>query len=305
MIGCTGIQKRKANRRNKVAVPSQLRVIEMIFRNEWYLFAQEASLSHANLLAGFDALRKVNAEQRGNFYSAFFGLSIGLERLFKIVVVLDFKKKHSLAKPTNRDLRRMGHCLSESYQRCKKIGKSYQLPDDFAWSEEGSPGSQFLDILSEFASGSRYYNLDQIVGEDHHKEPIKAWIAIQKKIGLESLSGKRLEKANQTALDFCENMGAYGYTRSVDGEYRLFSEHIFLNNLLIAASGHCVWELLRVIRPLYYVIKELVADIHSMEISQGIEPLTVPYLEEYFVFLLAKRRTAIRRKKWQSLFDVN
>lgn len=243
----------------------------MIFRNEWYLFAQEASLSHANLLAGFDALRKVNAEQRGNFYSAFFGLSIGLERLFKIVVVLDFKKKHSLENPTDRDLRRLGHCLSKSYQRCKKIGDSYQLPDDFAWSEEDSPGARFLDILSEFASGSRYYNLDQIVGEDHYKEPIKAWIALQTKIGLESLSGKRLEKVNQVALDFCDNMGAHGYTRSVDGENRHFSEHIFLNKLLIASSGHCVWELLRVIRPLYYVIEELVAEIHSMEMVQGIE----------------------------------
>ena len=277
----------------------------MIFRNEWYLFAQEASLSHANLLAGFDALRKVNAEQRGNFYSAFFCLSIGLERLFKIVVVLDFKKQHSLANPTNRDLRRLGHCLSESYQRCKKIRESYQLPDDFAWNEEGSPGARFLDILSEFASGSRYYNLDQIVGEDHHKEPIKAWIALQTKIGLESLSGKRLEKFNQAALDFCDNMGAHGHTRSVDGESRLFSEHIFLNKLLIASSGHCVWELLRVIRPLYYVIEELVAEIHSMEMVQGIESPTVPHLEEYFVFLLASRRTAIRRKKWQLLFDVN
>ena len=276
-----------------------------MFEKEFYFFSQEASLAHSEILYGFECLRRLNAEQRGNFYSSLFHLSIGIERLFKIIAILDFKFRNDLENPKDKHLRNFGHKLTDMYEHCKAVGQNLNILSDVEWVTEKTLEYEILKVLAEFASGSRYYNLDQLVGEDRHIDPVVHWIKIHKKIGLKSLPQARLKRMNQEAVDFCEEFNITSWIRSVDGEYRLYVDHIVLNKILIASSGHCVWHVLVLIRPFYYVVEKLAAEIHRIEVAKGIKNPTVPYLEEFFTFLLSDRAEAIKRKKWQELFIVS
>lgn len=56
----------------------------MAFSATWFLLEQEGLLAQACLCNGLTALRRANlGDKKGLFYSAFFELSIGFERVLK------------------------------------------------------------------------------------------------------------------------------------------------------------------------------------------------------------------------------
>jgi hypothetical protein len=58
---------------------------------KWHALGREAALVRHLVGSGASALGKANyADQMGEYYTAFFGLSIGLERLSKLILVADF-----------------------------------------------------------------------------------------------------------------------------------------------------------------------------------------------------------------------
>ena len=65
------------------------------FDRKFTLLTQEAHLAKNTLLSGFDLLLKANffQDKDGYFYSAFFNLSIGMERLLKLDALLETPAK--------------------------------------------------------------------------------------------------------------------------------------------------------------------------------------------------------------------
>jgi hypothetical protein len=60
------------------------------FSPRWNAFAREAGIAGHSISSGLTALRQVNYAQKGLYNQAFFGLSIGLERLLKLIALIDF-----------------------------------------------------------------------------------------------------------------------------------------------------------------------------------------------------------------------
>ena len=57
---------------------------------ETYQFlSKEASIASINLCSGLTGLRSATLTQKPSYYQAFFGLSIGLERLLKLLFMLN------------------------------------------------------------------------------------------------------------------------------------------------------------------------------------------------------------------------
>lgn len=58
------------------------------FDKKFILLAQEAHLTKNTILSGFDLLLKANffQDKDGYFYSSFFHISIGMERLLKLAL---------------------------------------------------------------------------------------------------------------------------------------------------------------------------------------------------------------------------
>jgi hypothetical protein len=71
----------------------------------------------ASLLNGFELLHRSSFDMTGVFYSAFFQLSTGTERLMKVAFILDYKIENNLENPTNNILRDLGHFILELYAK--------------------------------------------------------------------------------------------------------------------------------------------------------------------------------------------
>jgi hypothetical protein len=59
------------------------------------LLNREAALSAQLLGNGLTSIRKYDFSSKGIFYSGMFSISIGLERILKIILVLDYQIKNS------------------------------------------------------------------------------------------------------------------------------------------------------------------------------------------------------------------
>ena len=87
---------------------------------KFHLLCQEAHLAKNALLSGFDLLLQANLDQDkdGYIYSGLFNLTIGAERLMKLIVVCDFMLKNDYGPPP-RDLlqKKFNHDLNSYMQR--------------------------------------------------------------------------------------------------------------------------------------------------------------------------------------------
>jgi len=81
--------------------------MDLRFGKSFHLLAQEGHLAKSALLSGFDFLLRAeaNANKDGQFYAAFFQLSIGIERLLKLVVVAQHMLENNFVSPTPKQLK--------------------------------------------------------------------------------------------------------------------------------------------------------------------------------------------------------
>ena len=146
----------------------------MITDPRFIAFNREAKLAKRLTCSGLTALGKATPARAGIYYDAFFGLSIGLERLAKLAWIIDECIRRNGAFPTDKDLRSVGHdiqTLVKKAQLVKRRQSTYSiLPSD-------SVTGHIIKFLSEFAQGTRYYNIDFFVGGKSKGmgDPIKTW----------------------------------------------------------------------------------------------------------------------------------
>ena len=84
-----------------------------MFTDKERVLANEASLTASLLGNGLNALRKADIYNKGLYYQAFFSLSIGIERLLKIILITQYRCAHEGDFPVDLDLKKIGHDLNK------------------------------------------------------------------------------------------------------------------------------------------------------------------------------------------------
>ncbi len=111
------------------------------FDKQFTLLAQEAHLTKNMILSGFDLLLKANffQDKDGYFYSSFFNISIGMERLLKLAVVTHYMLTNNYSTPTIVQLKnKFGHDVKTLYDECVRLMPEYhplstkQADDDYS-----------------------------------------------------------------------------------------------------------------------------------------------------------------------------
>lgn len=149
--------------------------------------ANEASLTASLLGNGLNALRKANLYNKGLYYQAFFSLSIGIERLLKIIVITQYRVNHDGSFPTDINPRKFGHDL---IMLCEYTGIQF---------ERDSIHLKIIDFLNVFAKKSRYYNIDSMMNSYvKYDDPLSDWYLISQDIY--HLSGKKAVIQNKQML---------------------------------------------------------------------------------------------------------
>ncbi|HXJ01399.1 MAG TPA: hypothetical protein VNH44_09250 [Micropepsaceae bacterium] len=138
---------------------------------------REASLAVHMVCSGATTLRRADAATTGLYAQAFFDLSIGLERMAKLIFILDFCYQNNGRFPKDADLRKHGHDLAGLVVLTKTIRQRYKETDEFRKYPADEIVSEVVACLSEFAKATRYYNLDYLVGGKsvNARDPIGLW----------------------------------------------------------------------------------------------------------------------------------
>ncbi|MDR4467858.1 MAG: hypothetical protein MRJ68_06090 [Nitrospira sp.] len=148
----------------------------MTLSAEWLALQREAQLAAEQIATGVTILGRANHAQTGLYSQAFFGLSIGLERIGKLIVVANHAIQNNGNFPTDSDLRKIGHELRKLLSTCDLIGKAIKPEGAYTSRPADHIHRGIEETLSEFATRSRYYNLAYIAGgAGGQSDPIGTW----------------------------------------------------------------------------------------------------------------------------------
>jgi len=147
----------------------------------WHALHLEASLIQQLVGSGVTALGKANyASRKGEYYNAFFGLSVGIERLAKVVLVTDYAIDNGGRLPDQKVIRAYGHELITLLNTVDTVSAKRALKLEHTRPQD--PISRaIIECLDDFADAKRgrYANF-QALGEPNLEsefEPIRKWWA--------------------------------------------------------------------------------------------------------------------------------
>ena len=165
---------------------------------EWKALHREASLVSQILGSGATALGRASyGSGFGEYYTAFFGLSIGIERLAKLILVADYALDNGGALPRQTVVRNYGHRLKDLISKVDQIATRrgisvpYLLPSNPIC-------AAVIDCLDAFSNASkvRYANFEAIGNPNFNAadEPVnKWWTEVVEPILDKHYRGKRAE----------------------------------------------------------------------------------------------------------------
>ena len=162
-----------------------------VYRNISVISEIERAIKYLRLgLAEIQIISSVN-----DFYDpVFIYLSSGLERLFKTMLCLSFKEKNDRLPKTNEIWNnRNGHDIEFLKKEVEKICVPISRPlaqMDYELITNNDFINSICKVLSEFGKGSRYFNLDAILGVEQIFDSAKAWENIETKIS-EEINGEK------------------------------------------------------------------------------------------------------------------
>ena len=146
---------------------------------EWQALSRESALVSQLIGSGATALSRASyADGLGEYYTAFFGLSIGIERLAKLILTADHAIDNAGALPGQAVVKRFGHKLLDLTAKVDQISVKHALTleypkptDPICWAA--------IDCLDTFADASRgrYANFE-VIGNpnfDRQNEPVNRW----------------------------------------------------------------------------------------------------------------------------------
>lgn len=145
---------------------------------EWHYIGRESALVRHLIGSGVTALGRANyADQKGEYYTAFFGLSVGMERLAKLILVADYAIANSGLMPPAQVVRKYGHKLPKLLDEAEKVSSRLGLKVRYA-RPATAISTKALEALDAFADASRgrYANFAAL-GDPNlsQHEPIKKW----------------------------------------------------------------------------------------------------------------------------------
>jgi hypothetical protein len=140
---------------------------------------REGTLTAELLCAGVTTLRKATMPRSGLYELALFNLSIGFERICKLVVLIDYYLTNKAAFPSNDLLKKnYGHDLDKLFPSVAKIVAERTITAEYTDLPLSEIHKEIISSLTEFAKTTRYYNLDYLTGGKaaHLQSGSAAWV---------------------------------------------------------------------------------------------------------------------------------
>jgi hypothetical protein len=269
----------------------------------WFLLEQEGLLARACLCNGLTALRRANlGANKGLFYSAFFELSTGFERLLKLVLVLDQMARKDAVRLDGKILKHHGHKLLTLFSSTKAICASHNLialnkfPND-------SLQNVILVFLDDFAHPEgRYFNLNNLTDNKHQTkdDPLTAWGKIATQIIQEQATPGEREhtKRNGLIANIVFGDKTSNSIRDLDQQQMDVGEFHVRDSELEIAAKHAIYAMVALIAALRKVINTLCESAWTANPHGNSGVANIPDMKEFFTFAWDDRQYAMRKRRW-------
>lgn len=177
---------------------------------EWHALGREASLVRHLIGSGATAIGRANyADKMGEYYTAFFGLSVGLERLSKLVLVAHYAIENNGRMPDEEVVRKFGHKLIDLANEVESISEKMQLSLRYSRPTQEIP-QKILECLDSFADArrGRYANFASLDNPNlTADEPInKWWGEVAESILEKHYYGKAAQKRVESRAELIDSM---------------------------------------------------------------------------------------------------
>jgi hypothetical protein len=269
------------------------------FSETFLLLQQEGYLIQSSLLSGLQHLRNARLDTKGEFYTALFQLSIGLERLMKATFVINYMRENQLETPSNRELREFGHGLVKLFDHLSSINvPSRQNPLKTIVS--GSIERMILAVLDEFASGSRYYNLDKLVAISKSRDPLEEWNSVIERILVDDVRPSVKNRISHQSVVLGGILARSSFVLATDLQKRPLDTitAISLPQKHEIAARYAVNYTMNVIRALAEQLDDVCHLVLSGPDRNHSMAQPIPYMNEFFSFTYYSRSQILRKKKW-------
>lgn len=280
---------------------------DLRFSRTFTLLQQEGHLARTSLLSGIDLLLKANLDERtvGNFYSAFFQLTIGIERILKLVIITNHMLENSYKPPTDDELRKKyGHNIKSTYLHALSVRNKWGHGKVKAPATD-SIEEKILDFLEKFANKARYYNLRELNNTTADRGPLGDWYSICIEVAEAKIGYAKLNKAAEQVMHQLDRAGLVGYSSrfDFDGHPMTLFDDYWRMHVIQKTAPHLVWEIVQFIRPLYDALSYIAHEAMEYENEKQLKLPVIPHLYEFFVFSLAIKSDTMRRKSWARIFS--
>lgn len=246
------------------------------------LLLKEAGLASTCIGQGMTILKKANFVNKWNYYQAFFLLTIGIERLLKIIIVTKYRVDNNSSFPNNSYLKQLGHDI----KKLMTIIEEYDLDKNEIEFITDDIQLDIIDFLTKFAKGSRYYNLDALTGSENQNDPLSDWKKIQEKIKFkEGLVSKPLPKE---FTNFIDSFATF-IQHDEDGNLISNAEEFYKDSsILTKLQGICVFHI-------WKILQVLVDKLRYFEYKHNL----FPTLREFFPYFIKDWDKDIDVKTWE------
>jgi hypothetical protein len=257
---------------------------------------REAELAKRLLCSGLTALRKATPTRPGIYYVAFFGLSIGLERLAKLVWLIDECIARNGAFPTDKDLKAIRHDIRALLDKANAIQAKQNLTASDTLACDAL-SILLIKFLSNFAEATRYFNIDVIVGGKSSGlgDPVKSW---HDQVGATILAAPRVKaKEKKWQKQATSVSGALSpaivFAVAAGGTLLTSVSSLSLSEQQAAEiNKQAQWKLLSIIR----FLAKLAINLSEAACSGGFK--FVPNLSDHFGFFCGDDAIIRRYRTW-------
>lgn len=278
------------------------------FSKTFGLLVQEAHLTKNTILSSFDLLLKANyfQDKDGYFYSAFFHMTIGLERLMKLAVVSDYMLKNNYTAPTEEYLRNnFGHKINVLYKKTIDIANE-NLRNPVELPKKDSLDYELLEFMTNYGARTRYFNLNELGKATMEKSPLEDWWNISVKLYREHTPYYLIERAGNGLFYKMDKAGLMNnFTRNLNFEGHPMTVYDILHRQMVIEKSAplVIWRIIEIFKPIHYLLEKLADKGREYESSNGHKDMAMPHYEDFFYFFNAILPSIKRRKKWLDMFN--
>lgn len=188
-----------------------------MFSATFVALLKEAQFTKEMLGSGATQIRKADYATKGVYFQSFTSLSTGLERIGKLCLMLDYYLDTNGQFPDSRYLKNeIGHNISLIYSKSLAVIRKRSVSPKYLHDLNGEIHQNILSILSTFAQGDRYSNIDLLVGNPRRRDPVANWFErVDQLLFDRHVTAKKKARIEANALAANRMLGSFTSVRHI------------------------------------------------------------------------------------------